>query len=61
MKNHECKPKNRLFLEGKTFCFGEDLNVERPCNKIKTSKLVKFHPKSIFDHAPWNVTLIVIV
>ena len=61
MKNHECKPKNRLFLEGKTFCFSEDLNVERPCNKIKTSKLVKFHPKSIFDHAPWNVTLIVIV
>ena len=61
MNNHECKPKNRLVLEGKTFCFDENLNVERPCNKIKTSKLVKFHPKSIFYHAPSNVTLIVIV
>ena len=61
MQNHKCKPKNCLVLEGKTFCFGEDLNVERPCNKIKRSKFVKFHPKSILDHAPWNVMLIVIV
>lgn len=60
MKNHECKPKKCLVLEGKTFCFGEDLNAERPCNKIKTIKL-SFTQKAIFDHAPWKVTLIVIV